>query len=107
VGLCLSHIWSWLSQEAGRCWAVWGLTLVYMQETISSLKTKLAGITNVPVERQRLIFQGRVLQDALPLSQHSMALVVCSTFVSPKTTKEVASTVRLHWDGKTELVLTF
>ncbi len=48
---------------------------VLLQATVSELKTKIASTqATAPVDRQRLIFKGRVLLDAKPLSDYRMLL---------------------------------
>lgn len=43
--------------------------LGWCQASVSELKQELAGITSIPVDRQRLIYHGRVMRDDQTLAE--------------------------------------
>lgn len=57
------------------------------QATVADLKERLVSVANIPQERQRVIYKGRVLDNEQQLSSHGRRSTICklwtSTFMCP------------------------
>jgi len=52
-------------------------SLFLLQSKVIDLKQKILQELNIPVARQRLIFQGRVLSDDFTITEGCILIVIC------------------------------